>query len=88
VQGKFIEHALFSHLFEHHNRQRAEALWVNFHSTERNTPARQVLEALGFEAGESEGGGLILRQCGRLSCDFISVTCAINNGVAPLVRAM
>jgi FkbH-like protein len=76
VQGKFIEQALFAHLLDSHNRHAAQALWVNFHSTERNTPAWQVLETLGFTASESEAGGLILHQSGPLSCDFITVRCA------------
>jgi FkbH-like protein len=93
VQGKFIEQGLFSHLFEHHNRHAAPAIWVNFQPTERNTPARQVLESLGFErCGPAEEGcasGLILRECARLSCDFISLICPIENSAsAALARAV
>jgi FkbH-like protein len=76
VQGKFIEQALFAHLLESHNWHAAEALWVNFHQTERNTPARQVLEALGFKPYESDGGGVVLRQSDPLKCDFICVRCS------------
>jgi FkbH-like protein len=86
VQGKFVEQALFSHLFERHNRHVAQALWVNFHSTERNTPARQVLEALGFEQCNSDAGGLILRECDRLKCDFITVTCSLEDSTERLMR--
>lgn len=88
VQGKFVEQAFFSHLFEHHNRYAAQALWVNFHSTERNTPALQVLQALGFEQSNSDVGGLILRQCQRLKCDFISVSCTADDGSESLVRTV
>jgi FkbH-like protein len=88
VQGKYIEQALFSHLCQLHNRHAAEVLWVNFRSTERNTPARQVLDALGFEPREFDGGGLILRERERLSCDFITVTCTSENGAARLARAV
>jgi FkbH-like protein len=76
VQGKFIEQALFSHLFRFHNRYAARTLWVNFRSTDRNTPARLVLESLGFQPCRSEGGGLELQQCDNLNCDLISVICA------------
>jgi predicted enzyme involved in methoxymalonyl-ACP biosynthesis len=76
VQGKFIEQALFAHLLECHNRYAAETLWVNFHPTERNTPARQVLQALGFMPSLSEAGGLVLRQSERLRCDFVNVKCS------------
>jgi FkbH-like protein len=88
VQGKFIEQALFSHLFERHNRHGAEAIWVNFHSTNRNTPARQVLESLGFEPCALDSGGLILRECKQLSCDFIEVSCTAESGPVASARAM
>ncbi|MGH7932175.1 MAG: HAD-IIIC family phosphatase [Candidatus Binataceae bacterium] len=80
VQGKFIEQALFSHLLEHHNAQQARTVWVNFQQTDRNTPARGVLDALGFRAcAPEEGdltGGMILRLSEPLSCDFIEMNCA------------
>ncbi len=88
VQGKFIEQAFFSHLLQHHNKIGAEALWVNFHSTERNTPAREVLQALGFEQGNLALGGLILRQTERLNCDFITVACSVQNCTEQLARAV
>ncbi|MGH7988536.1 MAG: HAD-IIIC family phosphatase [Candidatus Binataceae bacterium] len=79
VQGKFIEQALFAHLIKHHNRAQASAVWVNFQPTARNTPARAVLESLGFRAcGAGPDGpqaGVILRQAQGLACDFITVTC-------------
>ena len=79
VQGKFIEQALFSHLLEHHNAKQAQAIWVNFRQTERNTPARGVLDALGFRAcairEDSFAEGMISRLPEMLKCDFIRVNC-------------
>jgi len=90
VQGKFIEQGLFSHLFEHHNQQAAPTIWVNFRPTDRNTPAREVLESMGFERRASKDGsadGLILTDCTRLSCDFIRLVCSVENTVtAPLQK--
>ena len=53
VQSKFIEQALFSHLLEHHNPGGAKAIWVNFKKTDRNTPAHNVLCAIGFQPCET-----------------------------------
>ncbi len=49
IQNKCIEQAFFHYLFERHNPQGVAGLWVNFRHTERNKPARQVMEALGFQ---------------------------------------
>ena len=87
VQSKFIEQALFSHLLEHHNPGGAKAIWVNFKKTERNTPAHNVLCAIGFQPcdaardGVDRGGdgvehGMILRTTQPLRCDFIAVQCS------------
>ncbi len=78
VQGKFIEQALFSHLLRFHNRYASQTLWINFRSTDRNTPARQVLDSLGFQPCRSESGGLMLHELGNLNCDLISVICAFE----------
>jgi FkbH-like protein len=79
VQGKFIEQALFSHLLEHHNEQQARAIWVNFRQTDRNTPARGVLDTLGFRACAMEedgfAEGMILRLREPLECDFVRINC-------------
>jgi FkbH-like protein len=81
VQGKFIEQSLFSHLLEHHNAQQARTIWVNFRQTDRNTPARGVLDTLGFRACviEEDGfaEGMILRLAEPLSCDFIRMNCVM-----------
>jgi predicted enzyme involved in methoxymalonyl-ACP biosynthesis len=77
VQSKFIEQALFSHLLDHHNPRGTTAIWVNFHQTGRNTPARRVLEAIGFRpCNSAEDGfdeGMILHE--SLKCNFIEVRC-------------
>jgi FkbH-like protein len=93
VQAKFIEQALFSHLLEHHNPRGAKAIWVNFKKTERNTPALNVLRAIGFrpgatgENGMDQGGdqvadGMILRTAEPLKCDFITVRCSAAAGAS------
>jgi FkbH-like protein len=51
VQKKCIEQAFFHYLFEHNNPEGISRLRVNFKPTERNMPARQVLESLGFQNG-------------------------------------
>jgi len=84
VQSKFIEQALFSHLLEHHNPRGAKAIWVNFHKTDRNTPAHNVLRAIGFTpcdlARDGVVEGMILRTIEPLKCDFISVRCSASAG--------
>jgi FkbH-like protein len=84
VQSKFIEQALFSHLLAHHNPHGAKALWVNFKKTERNTPAHNVLRAIGFRpcdvATDKMNLGMILRIEEPLKCDFIEVRCAAAPG--------
>ena len=79
VQSKFIEQALFSHLLEHHNPRSATSIWVNFHQTGRNTPARRVLEAIGFRpCNSAEDGfdkGVILYESRK--CNFIEVRCFV-----------
>lgn len=82
VQGKFIEKAWFSHLITHHNSKMVKYLRVNFSETARNRPAKQVLEALGFQAGRGRGMVLELSE-GNLSCDFIQVDCLIESPTGP-----
>jgi FkbH-like protein len=81
IQGKFIEQALFSHLFAHHNHHAASALWINFRRTERNTPAQNVLEAMGFrpcnEETDNTSAGLILRPQQSFNFDLINVHCLL-----------
>jgi hypothetical protein len=52
---------------------------VNFRQTDRNTPARDVVDTLGFRvcAVEEDGfaEGMILRLRERLTCDFIRINC-------------
>jgi FkbH-like protein len=80
VQGKFLEQAFFDHLFRDHNPLSARALWVNFHSTERNTPARNVLETIGFSSAGS-GPGMLMPDPAVLRCDFIEVRCTKEHHV-------
>jgi len=84
VQSKFIEQALFSHLLAHHNPGGAKAIWVNFKKTDRNTPAHNVLRAIGFQscdaARDGTNDGMILRTIDPLKCDFIAVRCSAPEG--------
>ena len=86
VQGKFIEQAFFSHLYEHHNPDRAAVLLVNFHPTERNKPAQQVLQSLGFQDCDSSwnglAGGMAHSSLPSLRCEFIAVHCDTQAGQA------
>ncbi len=76
VQGKFIEQAFFDHVTQDANGadgQKTRRLWVNFHPTARNTPARQTLQSLGFRPG-ADGEGLWLDVTDHpLACNFIQV---------------
>jgi predicted enzyme involved in methoxymalonyl-ACP biosynthesis len=79
VQGKFIEQAFFDYLTRDAaaancaNGRKPRRLWVNFHPTARNPPARQTLEALDFRPG-ADGEGLWLNVIDHpLTCDFIQV---------------
>ncbi len=84
VQSKFIEQALFSHLIEDHNSHGAKAIWVNFRKTDRNTPAHNVLCAIGFRpcdiVRDGTDRGMILRTEKPLRCDFIEVRCSATAG--------
>ena len=71
VQGKFIEQALFAELVRRFQALEPRRLWVNYTPTARNTPAREVLDAVGFvDLGEGKGRELDLTTV-RLGCDFI-----------------
>jgi FkbH-like protein len=71
VQGKFIEQAFFHYLHSNLNPQRSERIWVNFRETLKNSPARMVLESLGFQK-VNVGPGMFLDVKARsLICDFI-----------------
>jgi FkbH-like protein len=79
VQGKFIEQAFFHHLVAHHNPDAAAILVVNFRPTDRNKPAQQVLETLGFRKCDSSRDGLpdgmAHSALDSLACGFIEVQC-------------
>jgi len=83
VQSKFIEQALFSHLLANHNPTHANAIWVNFKRTDRNTPAYNVLCAIGFRPCDAVRDGIdqgmILQTSEPLRCDFIAVRCSFGS---------
>lgn len=73
VQGRFIEQAFLCSLLRRHVEQLPSHIWVRFNATERNGPARQVLEQIGF-TDDPAGMGLIL-VVGQhtLCCDILDV---------------
>jgi FkbH-like protein len=80
VQGKLIEKAFFHHLLEQHNPHAATKLWVNFRSTQRNQPAQQVLQSLGFRecvpGSAPFSHGMISPSPESLRCDILRVHCS------------
>jgi FkbH-like protein len=84
VQRKGIEQAFFSHLLIHHNPGGAGSLWINYSETERNIPARGVLESLGFRPGKAGnvpggGAGMVVDASKPIGCDFIEVLCTATS---------
>jgi FkbH-like protein len=80
VQRKGIEQAFFSHLLAHHNPGGARSLWINYSQTERNIPARGVLESLGFQTGKGgdapgADAGMVADASKPIACDFVEVLC-------------
>jgi FkbH-like protein len=75
VQSRMVEQAFLGHLLTHHNPSGATRLRLNFRTTQRNQPARAVLEALGANLSEN-GGALLTLALDRLRCQFVSVRCA------------
>lgn len=71
VQGRFVEQAFFNALVANDPAKRW--LSVNFHATSKNTPAQQVLAAIGFEAAEGVAGMRLDLSQRDISCDFILV---------------
>jgi len=72
VQARFVEQAFFAALIEDHPSVRR--ITVNFTATGRNTPAQQVLLAMGFEEGPEQKGRMMMDLQERdLTCDFIQV---------------
>jgi FkbH-like protein len=81
VQGKLVEQAFFNHLETHHNSGNARRLKVSFTETKRNQPARQVLEASGFQKLETEGGYVREMQQGCDVAEVVHVKCAVCSQV-------
>ena len=73
VQGKFVEQALFDWLTRNCGDPFPTSIAVNFVPTQRNTPARMVLETLGF-APQADGTYARNITPGALAADFITVT--------------
>ena len=71
VQARFVEQAFFAALIEDHPSVRR--ITVNFTATGRNTPAQQVLLAMGFEENPEQKGMRMDLQAHDLTCDFIQV---------------
>ena len=71
VQGRFVEKALFHALVA--GDPSVSRIGVNFTSTGRNTPARQVLLAMGFEEVDGENRMYLDLRKYDLACDFIEL---------------
>jgi FkbH-like protein len=92
VQRKGIEQAFFSHLLTHHNLGGAGSLWINYSQTERNIPARGVLESLGFQPGKAgavrEGGaGMVVDASKPIASDFIEIRCTAASSSPPAQKS-
>ncbi|ADE16274.1 FkbH like protein [Nitrosococcus halophilus Nc 4] len=72
VQGKFIEQALFDFLAKQYSKGDVQRLWVNFCQTDRNAPAKQVLDELKFKPDEKGGLGREVKG-DSFACNFIEV---------------
>jgi FkbH-like protein len=72
VQGKLVEQAVFAHLASRHPEGRPRYVEVRYRETDRNKPARQVLEALRFSA-EAGGARALDLATHSLDCDFIEI---------------
>jgi FkbH-like protein len=75
VQNKFIEQAFFDFLVTARGPRCADRLWVNFRQTNKNAPARQVLDALGFLPAPEEDGMAISLAGRSLACPAVTVRC-------------
>ena len=73
VQGKFVEQAFFGWIVRHARFGAPKRLWINFHKTEKNQPAQQVLDAIGFASVDGESGLSFDLSRHALTCDFIHV---------------
>lgn len=74
VQGKFLEQAFLAHILAQHNPLAATAIRVNYKNTSKNTPARKVLQSIGFTVDDRPG--MVTRADAAVSCDFISISCS------------
>ena len=74
VQGKFVEQAFFDWVARHPRFPAPKRLWIDFRKTEKNQPAQQVLDAIGFAPADSEEGLSFDLSLNTLSCKFIHVS--------------
>lgn len=71
VQGRFVEQAFFNAVVG--GDPAVRGVTVNFTNTGRNTPARQVLLAMGFDEVPGESRMTLDLREKSLDCDFITV---------------
>lgn len=91
VQGKHLERALFQHLVMSHSASGSPKLRINFHSTGRNTPAKNTLESLGFHpctfGPDQLPGGMILETTSSLSAEPIRISCSCHSKHSEIPRS-
>ncbi|MEO8372395.1 MAG: HAD-IIIC family phosphatase [Candidatus Solibacter sp.] len=79
VQSKSIEEAFFGHLRHTYPHDTPLPIKVNFVATDRNTPARRVLDDLGFCAIEGDAGrGLVLPKDQPLGAAYVEIRSSIT----------
>jgi len=78
IQGKAIEPAFFAHLIAQHGGDSIERLRVTFTYTVRNSPAAQILDALGFQEDDELDHSLVLRDFARLANNVVRVACSAH----------
>jgi FkbH-like protein len=73
VQAKCVEQAFFQFLTEVDGTAGGRRLLVRFRQTERNTPARQLLDSLGFRPDAEANAMVLPLPCERLKPDVVTV---------------
>jgi len=73
VQGKFIEQAFFKFLVDRDPEHGPELIRVNLRPTDRNMPAQQVLQTIGFVPGAEENIMDLSLGGEPFECDFITI---------------
>ncbi len=81
IQGRYLEKALLAHLLSEHSGGDTKIVRINYRKTNRNTPAFDVLQSLGFrESDEGKDLALPLDSQSQLHCSFIDVQCTARCG--------